>query len=109
MGITDEVIIELYCPYCGEKLLNKSFQTKDLNPSMDKYTVVQALIENQRQGGGYLRLFFNCKNCDKCGHLDISDYNWEMEKEIKEVLEDEKRILDVIENKWTEKLRGKNG
>ena len=106
MGISDEVIIELYCPYCGKKLPNKSFQTKDLHPSMNKYTLIQALIENQKQGGGWLHLFFSCKGCNHAGELEIGNwYDLELEKRIREILEKEKEKLQILENEFD---RGKN-
>ena len=103
MGITDEVEIKLYCPYCSKELPNKSFQTKDLNPDMSRYNIIQALIENQKQGGGWIHLFFSCKNCNHAGEIEISMYDWELEKEIREVLKEEKDKLNMIENEFMRK------
>ena len=76
---------------------------------MNRYTLIQALIELQKQGKWYVHLFFSCKNSNHYGRLDISDYDWELQKEIREVLDKEKEELEFIENKYklkTDALKG---
>ena len=100
MGSYDTVKMKLHCPYCGRRLPYDDQQTKDLGLGFVVYSVVQALVQNARMGGGFLRLYFSCKACNKQGHVDISDYDYKLEKEIAQILKEEKEKLEILENQY---------
>ena len=67
MGMFDEIIDELFCPFCGE--VNDDFQTKDLECMLSQWTIKD--IKRFVDKGKKIIIYNRCKKCNKWIELII--------------------------------------
>ncbi len=66
MGLFDTVIGKFFCPFCGAKV--EDFQTKDLAPLLDVYTLLRPV----ESGMPSIEMYTKCDNCKSWISLNIA-------------------------------------
>ncbi len=74
MGLFDTVIGKFFCPFCGAKV--DDFQTKDLDPFLDVYTLLRPV----ESGMPSIEMYTKCDKCKSWVSLNVAQQQLKLKK-----------------------------
>jgi sarcosine oxidase delta subunit len=97
MGMFDDFVNELFCPYCGKKQKPHDFQTKDFKNCLDNLNILKI------RGINY-NLYHQCNDCNNWIDLNVdTDYQDKggihtLEEGKKQILKRQKHLEKMFKN-----------
>jgi len=86
MGMFDQIIDKLFCPFCGEK--NDCFQTKDMANAMDSWTIKD--IVKFYEKGDVIKIYDECKKCKNWISINLDIRRLKLSQNISRTKEEKK-------------------